>query len=73
MYNTVKYQAKSSVLCGYFCLFFILLVQNKLPFYDILYRYLHINDLIRNENTIINYFIDGKVNPLFGKKGNIAL
>ena len=39
-YNTLQYQKKISVLCGYFCLFFIKKFQDGNSIYDILYKIL---------------------------------
>ena len=56
MYNNIEYQNRQSTLCGYYCLFFINMLQNKVPLYDILYKHLNINNSKQNEQTIINYF-----------------
>ena len=55
-YSTIQYQDKLSLLCGYFCLFFIKMLQDNVHIYDLLYKLLDINNSIQNEQTIINYF-----------------
>ena len=55
-YNNIQYQDKTSVLCGYYCLFFINLLQSGIPLYNVLYRVLSINNSHQNEQTIIYYF-----------------
>ena len=55
-FNNIQYQDKASVLCGYYCLFFIKMLQDKVPIYDILYKHLNINNTEQNEQVIINYF-----------------
>ena len=39
-YNTLQYQKQISVLCGYFCLFFIKKVEDGNSIYNILYKIL---------------------------------
>ena len=56
-YNNIQYQEKTSVLCGYFCLFFIKKIQEGFSYYDILYKELTPFNPIENEKVIINYFI----------------
>ena len=55
-FNNIQYQDKQSFLCGYYCLFFIHLLQNKVSLYEILYKHLNINSSMQNERTVINYF-----------------
>lgn len=56
-YNTLQYQEKKSVLCGYFCLYFIKKFQEGYSFYDILYKLLDPFRPDKNEDIIKNYFI----------------
>ena len=57
-YNTIQYQDKTSVLCGYFCLFFIKKLQQGNSVYDILYKILKPYKPIENENIIKSYFVN---------------
>ena len=37
-YNNIQYQDTKSVLCGYYCLYFLKRLNDGLKIYDILYR-----------------------------------
>ena len=56
-YNNIQYQDKNSVLCGYYCLFFLKKMQKGHKIYDILYKMLNPLNQQENENTIANYFM----------------
>ena len=58
-YNTLQYQLKHSVLCGYFCLFFLKKYQDEHTFYDILYKLLNPFNPKHNEYIITDYFKNG--------------
>ena len=55
-FNNIQYQSKDSFLCGYYCLFFIKMLQDNVSMYDILYKVLHVNNSKQNEQTIVKYF-----------------
>ena len=57
-YNTLQYQKKKiSVLCGYFCLFFIKKFQDGNSIYNILYKILHpITTPPKKNETILKYY-----------------
>ena len=37
-YNTIQYQDTKSVLCGYYCLYFLKRLNDGIKIYDILYK-----------------------------------
>ena len=37
-YNNIQYQDTKSVLCGYYCLYFLKRLNNGIKMYDILYK-----------------------------------
>ena len=58
-YNTLQYQKKKiSVLCGYFCLFFIKKFQDRNSIYNILYKILDPINPSKNETILKDYFIN---------------
>ena len=57
-YNTLLCQEKISVLCGYFCLFFIKKFQDGNSIYNILYKILDPINLSKNETILKDYFIN---------------
>ena len=57
-YNASQYQKKISVLCGYFCLFFIKKFQDGNSIYNILYKILDPTNPSKNETILKDYFIN---------------
>ena len=66
-YNNVQYQAMLSVLCGYYCLWFLNEVSRKVKRRDLAHKSLYtvFNDVVKplshsdtssNERFIVNYF-----------------
>ena len=55
IYNTVPYQHIKSVLCGYYCIYFLHRWSLGEDYYDILQRF-SINDANYNERFIEKYF-----------------
>ena len=55
VYNTNQYQHIESLLCGYFCLYFLNEMNKGKSFSEVL-KPLMINDTIYNEEFITNYF-----------------
>ena len=55
IYNTVPYQHIKSVLCGYYCIYFLHRWSLGEDYYDILQRF-SINDTNYNERFIEKYF-----------------
>lgn len=57
VYNTVQYQHTISILCGWFCLLFIIeRFRGRKP-YDILYKILRL-DPLQNELILKTYFLE---------------
>ena len=54
IYNTSQYQAKTSVLCGYYCLYFLKNLKN-ISFEKFLQKLCQ-TDINKNEKIIENYF-----------------
>ena len=57
-FNNLQYQDPKSVLCGYYCLFFIKKYQEGNSFYDILYKLLDPLNQEINEIIIKTYYIN---------------
>ena len=55
-YNNIQYQDNSSVLCGYWAMYFVNEGFKKKSYFNIL-KPLSATDLVFNEKFIINYFI----------------
>ena len=56
LYNTLQYQTKRSVLCGFYCLYFIKMLQDGHNIYDVLYKKLNPPFPLENEKIILHYF-----------------
>ena len=56
LYNSTQYQDLNSVLCGYWCLYFVNESRKKRSFYDILKPFSH-TDTQFNERLIVEYFL----------------
>lgn len=55
--NTTPYQHVLSKACGYFCIYFIKMMnKNNGDIYKVLYELLDLNDPLKNELTIKKYF-----------------
>ena len=46
-YNTIQYQDTKSVLCGYYCLYFLKRLNDGIKIYDILYKKLNYKNLLK--------------------------
>ena len=55
IYNSTQYQDLKSVLCGYWCLYFVNESRKGRTFYDILKPFSH-TDTQFNERLIVEYF-----------------
>ena len=55
IYNSTQYQDLNSVLCGYWCLYFVNESQKGRSYYDILKPFSH-TDTQFNERMIVDYF-----------------
>ena len=55
IYNSTQYQDLKSVLCGYWCLYFVNESRKGKSFYDILKPFSHTNTQF-NERLIVEYF-----------------
>ena len=55
IYNSTQYQDLNSVLCGYWCLYFVNESRKGKSFYDILKPFSH-SDTQFNERLIVEYF-----------------
>ena len=55
-YNNIQYQDTKSVLCGYYCLYFLKSLNDKIKIYDILYKKLNYKDPSKNETMIKQFF-----------------
>ena len=55
LYNSTQYQDLKSVLCGYWCLYFVNESQKGRSYYDILKPFSH-TDTQFNERLIVEYF-----------------
>ena len=56
-YNDIQDQDTKSVLCGYYCLYFLKRLNEGYTIYDILYKYLDFKNPMKNENMIKQFFI----------------
>ena len=56
VYNSTQYQDLNSVLCGYYCLFFINERHKNETYYDIIKKFSN-TDHANNERLITRYFI----------------
>ena len=56
-YNNIQYQNTKSVLCGYYCLYFLKKLNDGIKIYDILYKKLNYKDPSKNETIIRQYLI----------------
>ena len=57
-YNTLQYQKRISVLCGYFCLLFIKTFQDCNSINVILYKFLDPINPSKNETILKDYFMN---------------
>ena len=55
LYNSTQYQDLESVLCGYYCLYYVNESQKGRSYYDILKPFSH-TDTKFNERLIVEYF-----------------
>ena len=55
-YNNIHYQDTKSVLCGYYCLYFLKSLNDGIKIYDILYEKLNCKDPSKNEIIIKDFF-----------------
>ena len=55
IYNSTQYQDLNSVLCGYWCLYFVNESRKGKAYYDIIKPFSH-TDTQFNERLIVDYF-----------------
>ena len=55
-YNNIQYQDTKSVLCGYYCLYFLKKLNDGFKIYDILYKKLNYKNPSKNETIIKQFF-----------------
>ena len=55
-YNDIQYQDTKSVLCGYYCLYFLKKLNDGFNIYDILYKELNYKNPSKNETIIKQFF-----------------
>ena len=55
-YNDIQYQDTKSVLCGYYCLYFLKRLNDGYKIYDILNKDLDYKNPIKNESMIRHFF-----------------
>ena len=58
LYSNSQIQSLTSSMCGYFCMYYILMRYNKIPIYDILYQFRQLNPESMTEDSfiLIDYF-----------------
>ena len=55
-YNDIQYQDTKSLLCGYYCLYFLKRLNDGYKIYDILYKNLDYKNTIKNESMLRHFF-----------------
>ena len=55
-YNDIQYQDTKSVLCGYYCLYFLKRLNDGYKIYDILYKDFDYKSPMKNESMIKQFF-----------------
>ena len=55
-YNDIQYQDIKSVLCGYYCLYFLKRLNDSYKIYDILYKDLDYKNPMKNESMVRHFF-----------------
>ena len=51
-YSTIQYQDTKSVLCGYYCLYFLKRLNDRIKIYDMLYKELNYKYASKNETIM---------------------
>lgn len=69
MYNSTQYQKIDSVLCGYYCYYFLMEMHKGKSFYDVL-SVLNMNNLNKNEEFIKKYFLQNQKGGSVDDKNN---